>query len=74
MMKSKSTSDDRGAELLYSIGEAAQVLHCSAATVRRLVKSGLLRGLSLGGSSGAVTRVTVQSVRDFVRRAEVLQP
>ena len=73
MMKSKSTSDDSGPELLYSIGEAAQVLHCSPATVRRLVKNGILKGLSLGGTSGAITRVTAKSVRDFVRRAEVRQ-
>ena len=65
MSELKSISDN----LLFSIGEAAQVLHCSPATVRRLVKNGILKGLSLGGTSGAVTRVTVQSVRDFVSRA-----
>jgi len=68
MAKSEpSTAENDG--LLYSIGEAAQALHCSPATIRRLVKAGMLTGLSLGGSSGAVTRVTAQSVRDFVNRA-----
>ena len=59
--------------MLYSIGETAQALHCSTMTVRRLVKMGQLKGLSLGGTSGAITRVTVASIRDFIKRAEVLQ-
>lgn len=69
-MKATTTPNSaKGPELLYSIGEAAQVLHCSPATVRRLVKNGILKGLSLGGTSGAITRVTVRSVRDFVNHA-----
>ena len=63
------TAKPQKPSLLVAIGEAAAMLHCSNATVRRLVKQGALRGLSLGGASGAITRVTVESLRAFIARA-----
>ena len=54
--------------LVYSFGEAADQLHCSISTVRRLVKTGSLQGLSLSGGA-ILTRVTAMSVRKFVERA-----
>ena len=54
--------------LAFSFSEAADKLHCSVSAVRRLVKSGILKGFSLSGGS-VLTRVTARSVREFVDRA-----
>lgn len=55
--------------LAYSFGEAAEKLHCSVSRVRRLAKSGALKGFSLSGNPGIFTRVTARSVREFVESA-----
>ena len=57
------------APLAYTLGEAAERLHCSVSAVRGLVKAGLLRGFNLTGRTGVVTRVTAMSIREFVENA-----
>ena len=57
------------APLAYTLGEAAERMHCSVNAVRRLVKAGLLRGFNLTGRTGVVTRVTAASIREFVENA-----
>lgn len=52
--------------LAYTLCEAADLLHCSVITIRRLVRSGVLHGFSLGGRKNVVTRVSAQSVRDLI--------
>jgi hypothetical protein len=61
-------SQQAGEPLAFSFSEAADKLHCSVSAVRRLVKSGILKGFSLSGGS-VLTRVTARSVREFVDRA-----
>ena len=62
-------SQQTGEPLAYCFTEAADKLHCSVSAVRRLVKTGKLRGFSLSGNSSIVTRVTARSVREFIDRA-----
>ena len=52
-------SQQAGEPLAFSFSEAADKLHCSVSAVRRLVKSGILKGFSLSGGS-VLTRVTAR--------------
>ena len=61
-------STDANAPILYSFKEAADELRCSVQAIRRLVKIGELKGLSLSGGK-IKTRVTAMSLRKFVERA-----
>lgn len=63
--KTTKQTDERGkAETrLVSYGAAAKLLDLSRPTIYRLVRAGKLKTVTL---SGSVTRITLQSVLDFV--------
>ena len=55
---------------LLSLASVAERLSCSQRTVRRLVKSGLLKAIRLPGSAErALVRVTEEELRRFVQEA-----
>lgn len=61
-------SESTNTPLVYSFKEVADELCCSVQAVRRLVKIGELKGLSLSGGK-IKTRVVATSLRKFVERA-----
>ncbi len=53
-------------ERLYTVPEVAEVLRTREETVRRLLRSGALRGMRLGGTRLGY-RISEAALRDFIR-------
>ena len=71
MDKDKGKGTGSGAVELKTCNYAAAAdrLHCSIGTVRRLVKTGQISGFSWSGNPRIVTHILVRSVEAFIERA-----
>ena len=70
MDKEGTDTDSGGVELrTCTYAQAADMLHCSVGSVRRLVKTGQISGFSWSGNPRIVTHILVRSVEAFIERA-----